>query len=70
MLGMVIWDKLLGCIFENMKLPERNEGYFKNHEGDLSPKLSELHKANKHFVLKQISFNSGELQISKQAIIK
>ena len=39
-----IWDKLPECIFENLKLPERNEGnfkVFKNHEGNLSPKLPE-----------------------------
>ena len=36
MIGRAIWDKLPMCIFENMKLPEQDEGnfkIFKSHEG-------------------------------------
>ena len=59
MLGREIWDKL----------SEYNFKFFKNYEVDLSQKSSGTnvitgyyHQTNRHFVLKLISFDNGQLQ--------
>ena len=75
-----IWDKLPESILKILKLPQKNEGnfkIFKNHEGDLSekspePNMRQLvnHTKSTNTVLKLVSFNNGQLQISERAITK
>ena len=76
MLRRVLWDKLPECIFESFETALVKRGQFQ-----IFPKLrgwfiqkvtqnervmtGQSHQTNKHFVLKLISFNSGQLQINK-----
>ena len=63
MLERAIWDKLPESIFENIEIARVKRGWF-------IPKIArnkhvitgESHQANKLFVLKLISFKSGQLQ--------
>ena len=80
MFRRAIWDKLPESILKILKLPQKNEGnfkIFKNHEGDLSenspePNMRQLvnHTKSTNTVLKLVSFNNGQLQISERAITK
>ena len=77
-----IWDKLLKCIFENFEIAQVKKCYFKNlehHEDDLYQTFPETNmwllvnhtkRTSKHFALKLISFNNGQLQINGQATTK
>ena len=81
MFERAIWDKLPECIFENFKIARVKRGQFQNFQkswGLFTPKIARTklvitgssHQTNKHFVLKLISFNSWQLQISERAITK
>ena len=59
MLGRAVWDKLPECIFENFEIPQAKRGQFQIFEKSRG--------YNKHFVLKLVSFNSRQLQISERA---
>ena len=78
MFGKAILDKMPECIFENFEIFRAKRGQFQNFQksrGWFIPKIVQTmdaqtkhvitdlsHQTNKHFVLKLISFNSGQLQ--------
>ena len=73
MFGKAIWDKFPEWIFENFEVARVKRGLFKNFrnsQGWFIPKITPTkpvitgwsHQTNKHFVLKVISFISGQLQ--------
>ena len=65
------WDKLPKCIFENFEIAWVKRRWFIPKIAQTKHVVAGYHiKAKKHFVLKVISINSGELQISKRAITK
>ena len=75
MFGRAICDKLLACIFEIFELARVKRGQFQifqKSRGWFIPKIARnkhvitgwSHQANKHFVLKLISFRS--VQIANQ----
>ena len=77
MSGTVISDNLSEWFLKTLKLPELNDSkIFKNHEGGLSQILPNetcgywLITPNQHFVMKLLSFDREQLQISERAIIK
>ena len=73
MLGRAIWAKLPECIFENFEYFK----IFKTHEADLSQNCPNqtcgywlITPNQQNFILKLISFNNRQLQITEWAITK
>ena len=69
----MIWNKLPECILENFEFAQAKRGQFQNFRKSLGKSLEPNmlpvnHITNKHFVLKLISFNSGQLQISERQL--
>ena len=72
MFRRAIWDKLLKCIFESSEISKCSK-ITRVIYPQKSPKpnmwlLVNHNKTNKRFVLKLISFSSGQLQITQWAI--
>ena len=77
MFEKTIWDKLLEGIFENSEISRVKRGKFQITRVIYRKNCRTKHvvtgqsqQTNKHFVVKLIAFNSGQLQISKRAITK
>ena len=80
MFGRAIWDKLRECIFENFVIAQvkRRKYKFSKITRLIYPQNLRNQTCDywlitqnyKHFILKLISFNSGQLQIRERVITK
>ena len=73
--GRAIWNKLPECIFDNIEITRVKREQFQNFQKSREWFISKIvrtkhmitgksHQINKHFVLKLIFFNSGQLHTS------